>query len=430
MVKKVLFTYLNGKLVGTLHKQSGALSFQYDEGWLSTNGARPISLSLPLRNDSYSGDVVYNFFDNLLPDNPQIRSRIQAKFQAKTSHPFDLLAEIGKDCIGAIALGSKELEFNHSIEVEPLTLEAITNILQNYQQAPLGMLSKADHFRISMAGVQEKAAFLWSNEQWNRPLGSTPTSHIFKLPIGYLQTHQIDLSQSCENEYLCSLILEAFGLPVAKTQIEHFEETKVLVVERFDRRYAADNTWLMRLPQEDMCQALGVSPNLKYQADGGPGIVDIMHLLASSATSSVDRKNFFKAQVVFYLLAAIDGHAKNFSIFIKPRGEYCLTPLYDVMSAHPFMAKRQLEKRKVKMAMALQGKNKHYLWHLICRRHFISTASKVGFTSTLANNIIDECIEQVPAVISAVSNHLQEDFPDDVLNSIFEGLLNASSRLS
>ena len=130
----------------------------------------------------------------------------------------------------------------------------------------------------------------------------------------------------------------------------------------------------MRLPQEDMCQALGISPNLKYQADGGPGMKNIMQLLLGSANPTEDRDIFYRSQVLFWLLAAIDGHAKNFSLFIEPEGKYRLTPLYDIMSAYPLMAKKQLQAQKIKMAMALKGKNNHYHWYNIQRRYFIETA--------------------------------------------------------
>ena len=137
------------------------------------------------------------------------------------------------------------------------------------------MTDNEKDFRISIAGAQEKTALLYYQKKWCRPLGMTPTSHIFKLPIGFIQHQNMDLSDSCENEYLCLEIARAFGLPVANTRIENFLDVKVLIVERFDRQWSSDKTWLMRLPQEDLCQALGYSPNLKYEADGGPGIAEI-----------------------------------------------------------------------------------------------------------------------------------------------------------
>jgi len=103
-------------------------------------------------------------------------------------------------------------------------------------------MSNDDDFRISIAGAQEKMALLWHNNQWQRPIGATPTSHILKLPIGKIEHNNIDLSDSNENEWLCLEILRAFGLPVPEIKIETFEDMKALIVKRFDRRPNMDYT--------------------------------------------------------------------------------------------------------------------------------------------------------------------------------------------
>lgn len=429
---RILRILMNGILIGNLEKTSqGGLTFKYDSQWLQTPGARPVSLSLPLVNQLFSGDVVFNFFDNLLPDNSQIRARIQAKFHVATNQPFDLLASIGRDCVGAIQIIDGEIpRFKKEINFESLNENEIASILRNYQNYPLGMINAANEFRISIAGAQEKSAFLYHKNKWCRPLRETPTTHIFKLPIGYIPHQHIDLTDSCENEWICSQITEAFGLPVAKSHIMQFEDVKVLVVERFDRKLSQDKSWLMRLPQEDMCQALNISPNLKYQAEGGPGINDIMGLLLGSANPARDRDMFFRSQVLFWLLAAIDGHAKNFSLFINPEGKYHLTPLYDILSAYPLMTKKHLQKQKIKMAMALNGENNHYHWHNIQRRHFIGAAKSANFSAENAEVILDDMLSKVDVVIDQVSTLLPNKFPKYISQSIFEGMKSIKERLA
>jgi serine/threonine-protein kinase HipA len=329
-----------------------------------------------------------------------------------------LLAKIGKDCVGAIQICTNETKFHKKIQAEILDKKTIAAILKNYHNAPLGMSNNNDDFRISIAGAQEKSAFLLHDNKWCRPLGTTPTSHIFKLPIGFIKHQHMDLSDSCENEWLCTQIAQAFNLPVANANIQHFKNVKALVVERFDRRWSKKKQWLMRLPQEDCCQALGISPNLKYEADGGPGIIQIMQLLLGSDNAIKDREIFFQSQILFILLAAIDGHAKNFSLFIGPRGDYHLTPLYDIMSAHPLLANKQLQPQKIKMAMALIGKNKHYHWHKIKRRHFISTAKAAKFSPERAQDILQTMLNQVEQVIKNVSQKFQQSFPN-ILARVF-----------
>lgn len=425
-----LNVFMNGLLVGRLSKSSSGLSFTYESTWLQTPGARPISLSLPLSARYHEGNKVYNFFDNLLPDNEIIKTRIQTLFQAPSKQPFDLLSSIGHDCVGAIQLCQDEEAADiKSMHMESLNDEQIALILKGYRQAPLGMTRDDKDFRISIAGAQEKTALLLKDNQWHRPLGTTPTSHIFKLPIGFIEHQQIDLRDSCENEWLCHKIAKAFGLPVASMEISYFQNVKVLVVTRFDRRMSKDGTWLMRLPQEDMCQALGYSPALKYQVDGGPGISEIMALLLGSEQAILDRQRFYQYQILFWLLAAIDGHAKNFSIFINQEGRFQLTPLYDVISAYPLLQNKQLQKQKIKMAMPLRSSNLHYHWYTLQRRYFLSTAKTIRFSEQEAERILDQMLQQVEQVINNVSAELDKSFPSSIAEPIFNGMLNCRNRL-
>jgi len=429
--QRILNILMNGILVGTLEKTiTGGLIYKYDSEWLNTPGARPISLSLPLISQEFTGDIVYNFFDNLLPDNPQIRSRIQTQFHVSTDQPFDLLEIIGRDCVGAIQiLDTENTDTLNQIVCQPLNESQIASILRNTKQHPLGMTEKADDFRISIAGAQEKTALLNWDGKWNKPVGMTPTTHIFKLPIGYIQHQHMDLSDSCENEWLCAQITDAFGLPVAKCEIQYFEDVKTLIVERFDRKLATDGSWIMRLPQEDICQALGISPNLKYQFDGGPGIENIMRLLLGSSKSTMDRDTFFSSQVLFWLLAAIDGHAKNFSVRIEADGQYRLTPFYDIMSAYPLIANKQLQAKKIKMAMALKGKNNHYHWYDMQHRHFLSMAKVANYSIQKAEEILNNMLDKVDIVIEQVSDQLPSRFPKKIYAPIFEGMKIAKNKL-
>ena len=432
MVSKVnsLDIKMNGVQVGVLNKStSGGLSFSYSDEWLSRPGTRPISLSLPLRHQAYEDERVFNYFDNLLPDNQQIRDRIQSRFKIPTSHPFDLLSAIGMDCVGAVQLVKHGEHANdvRKIEGTRLSKTQVSELLKNYRSLPLGMgEDDANDFRISIAGAQEKTALLWKDNAWCRPQGTTPTTHIFKLPIGKVEHSGMDLSESCENEWLCLKIAKSFGLPVCDSEVKMFNDTKALVVERFDRKWEGD--WILRLPQEDMCQALGISPNIKYENDGGPGIESIMRLLSQSRTSKDDREVFFKTQILFWLLAAIDGHAKNFSVFIEPEGRFKMTPLYDIMSAHPLIANKQLQEKKIKMAMAVMGKNRHYHWHMIQPRHFISTAKQVGLNPKVAQELMSEMMDIVEEVIIHVELELPKGFPIDIAKSVFSGMRKQRDR--
>ena len=426
-----LLIYMNGYEVGEYIRRSGGVhELVYHDSWLGLRGALPLSLSLPITDKSHKGDVVYNYFDNLLPDSMDIRNRIQAKFGAKTNQPFDLLSCIGNDCVGAIQLTSGRTGLDvKKIEGIPLNESEIAEELRNYKALPLGM-SKDREFRISIAGVQEKTALLMQEGQWRRPVGTTPTTHILKLPIGRIDHAGIDLSDSTENEWLCLEILRSFGLPVAVATIENFENIKVLVVERFDRKFAENKSWIIRLPVEDMCQASGIAPALKYENEGGPGITKIMEVLRSSLRPENDRFQFMRTVFLFWLLGAVDGHAKNFSIFLHQGGRFELTPVYDVISAYPLAEKRQIEYRNLKMAMALRGKNVHYAWHEIMPRHWFGHSAKVDFPTAQMQQIIDDVVDRLDSVIETAAANIPADFPDDIAEPIFAGMRRCIKQVS
>ncbi len=424
-----LHVRMNGFLVGHLSIQSnGNLEFIYSTDWLNTPGVRPISLSMPLRSRAYTGDTVDNFFDNLLPDNDSIRKKILRRFQIAEDHPFHILNAIGHDCVGALQICSPSYSYNHqNVRYKKLSRGEVANILRACAQSPLGMLPQEADFRISIAGAQEKTALLFHENTWCLPTESTPTTHILKLPIGIIGGRHEDLSESCENEWLCLQIVKAFAIPVAHATIETFDTVKCLAVKRFDRQWSADGSWLMRIPQEDLCQSLGVSSQLKYQVDGGPSAPDCMNLLLGAENSQQCREQFLKSLLIFWILAAPDGHAKNFSIRLNADGRFMLTPLYDIISYYP-LARKNLYLPKVKMAMAFYGKNTHYAWGEIRSRHFLSTAKRCGFSTARAEEILNETFEQVDSVISAVESIIPDGFPPQIADSIFDGMRKLKSK--
>jgi len=425
-----LNVWLNGNPVGRWTNNANTSTFEYFDHWLDSEQGRPLSLSMPFRadNGAYSGDVVTNYFDNLLPDSEPIRRRLAQRYQTGGTSPFELLAAIGRDCVGAAQLLPVDVIPDDSFRIkgEPLDEHRIAQLLRA-TTAPGDGLGRTDVYadlRLSIAGAQEKTALLWHDQQWLLPNGSTPTTHILKLPLGLVGHMQADLRTSVENEWLCAQIMELFGLPVARTAILQFEDQKVLAVERFDRKYSDDGTWIARLPQEDMCQAVGCSPLQKYQQDGGPGIERIMQLLLGSDAAEFDRLNFFKTQLIFWLLAATDGHAKNFSIAILPGGHYRATPLYDVMSAHPIIGtgRNQLPPRDAKLAMAVRGSTNYYQVYRIQRRHWSAMAQRVNLGAQTAEHIIEELFIQTPEVIEDAYRTIPDGFPQDVADSILQGM--------
>lgn len=400
--ERALEVYVGSSKVGLyVRARNGSTSFRYDHQWLSSGRAFPVSLSMPLSTRVWSGESTRNFFDGLLPDDFTVREKLAAREQADSAGVFDLLSVLGRDCVGALRFVPEgEDPGNPSkMSYRPVSDEEIAQRIASLAQIPLGVQGP-DDFRISIAGAQEKTAFLKIDDQWQLPLGPTPTSHIFK-PDMKEGPDGADFSDTPWNEWVCLKLCRALGVEAADAEVLIFGGKPVIAVERFDRVWKEGV--LYRVPQEDLCQALGVSPSRKYQADGGPGIIHILQLLSGGQSPHEDRLKFMKAQIVFWLLAAIDGHAKNFSVFITPGG-YKLTPLYDVMSASPY---QQLPDQKIKLAMAV-GDNKYYRIKQIQLRHFYQTAQSAGIKKQEMDELMDELAKQMDDVLASVQNEAEQ----------------------
>ncbi|NOJ44788.1 type II toxin-antitoxin system HipA family toxin [Bradyrhizobium archetypum] len=409
---------LNNRLVGHLTKAAtGAIEFRYEDDWLGWEHALPVSLSLPLREDAFRGEAVTAVFDNLLPDSEALRRRVAQRVGAAGTDAYSLLAAIGRDCVGALQFVADDDDRHgdgHTIAGDAVDDEAIEKLLKGLAQAPLG-LTREDDFRISVAGAQEKTALLRNGGKWLKPHGTTPTTHIFKTQIGELP-NGIDLSNSVENEYYCLKLAAAFGLPVNQAEIATFGKTTALVIERFDRRWTRDGR-LLRLPQEDCCQALSVPPTRKYQSDGGPGMVKLLGLLKGSDNPSEDQATLLKAQIFFWLIGATDGHAKNFSIFITPGGRYHLTPLYDVLTAQPSLDTGQIQRKQMKFAMSV-GTNNHYRIAEVQGRHFVQTGEAAGVPKKLVQESIQGVAAAAEAALAKIESELPRGFPEAIHTSV------------
>jgi serine/threonine-protein kinase HipA len=410
---------INGRLVGRLEKApSGAIRFEYAANWLEWEHRFAVSLSLPLRPAAYRGPEVSAVFDNLLPDRDTVRRRVAERMGAQGTDAYSLLAAIGRDCVGAMQfLPEGEAVGEPSVQGDPLSDHDIEAILADLAWAPLG-LDRDQEFRISVAGAQEKTALLRVDGQWLRPKGATPTTHILKPQLGQIPTSDgmIDMTDSVDNEHYCMRLLAAFGLTVAQTEIAAFGERRVLVVERFDRNWrGADH--IIRLPQEDGCQALGIPPTLKYQSDGGPGMRDIFGLLKGADDAQADQIAFFKSQILFWLIGATDGHAKNFSIFLKPGGRYSLAPLYDVLSAQPAADRGQIAPNRFRLAMSA-GTNRHYRISEVMGRHFVQTGKAAGLGRVAMRDAITELLERSTDAPETALAAMPNDFTQPIHASI------------
>jgi len=434
--------WMNGLYVGTWERPKGTADrLTYDVRWIQSDTGRPLSLSLPFghahRGDgaqTLRGDKVAAYFENLIPDNERILQRLRDRYGARSTTPFDLLAAIGRDCVGAIQLlpaGTEPGDIRH-IEATSLNEAGVANVLRNTTLSRhLGEAPDDDAFRLSIAGAQEKTALLRHRGRWCIPHGATPSTHIFKLPLGLVGNVQADMRMSVELEWLCMELVREYGLPVAHVEIGRFEDQKALIVERFDRVRARDGHYWLRIPQEDFCQVTGLPPNRKYESDGGPGIRRIMDILRGSENADADRENFFRTQLLFWIMGATDGHAKNFSLALLPGGRYRRTPLYDILSTSPIHGRgaKRMDPHKARLAMAVESGNRHYLIHDIHRWHWVGMAESLGLADRVAA-VIEDLIERTPRALDALAKRLPEDFPTELFDTVANGMTAAVKRLA
>lgn len=418
--------------------RTGTPVLRYHEAWAQSDEGRALSLSLPFTVGlEHRGDAVTNYFDNLLPDSTEIRRRLRRRFHARSEEAFDLLSAIGRDCVGAVQLlpPGAEPEGWDRVEAEPLKDADVDRILASVTSDALLGQRDEDDLRISIAGAQEKTALLRMAGRWYRPKGATPTTHILKLPLGRVGNVRADMTGSVENEWLCAELMNALGITTAETEIGTFGATKALVVTRFDRRWQGvaagaegkprfkppEGAWIARLPQEDFCQALGIAPERKYESEGGPSVHDCLAVLANSEQAIEDRATFTMAQLAFWLLAATDGHAKNFSIQHRRGGRFGLAPLYDVLSAWPIIGSgpNRLPYQRAKLAMAIRGKNVHYRLSEIDIRHWQRLASLCG-PDVWAR--MTAMVESVAGALQRVERRLPNGFPGAVWEPVAEGM--------
>lgn len=424
-----LNVWMNGELVGVWSRtRTGGHRLTYEQTWLHSPRRRSLSLSLPIGpSREITGASVSSYFENLLPENDNIRRRLSARFRTRSTEAFELLTAIGRDCVGAVQLLPPKTapEGFDRVDGVPVDDAEVERLLRSVTAEPLpGTGDDSDEFRISIAGAQEKTALLCQLGKWFRPRGATPTTHILKLPLGVVGGGlQLDMSESVENEWLCAQILHELGFSVAKTEMAVFGAQKVLVVERFDRQWMHER-WIARLPQEDFCQALAVPPDRKYESDGGPGIEDALRLLSGSASPNADRERFLLVQLAFWLLAATDGHAKNFSVFLNAGDSYRLAPLYDVLSAWPVigLGANSLSPQKARLAMGLRAKNMHYRLSEIRARHYRELADKSGVPTVWDK--MQALIESVPPSLAAVEQRLPSGFPRILWERISNGIIS------
>lgn len=382
-----LIAVANGRLLGEIARDTrGRISFAYDAVWREDDAAYPLSLSMPLTASGHGHDTIEPWLWGLLPDNENVLARWARRFQVSARSAFSLLSATGEDCPGAVQFARPEragrLLASGPREVAWLTTANVEARLRTLGNDNSAWRLEEDVGQFSLAGAQSKTALLLEDGRWGIPRGATPTTHILKPPIPGFLGH-------CENEHLCLAVAGALGIPAARSRVRRFGEETAIVVERYDRT-TLDGS-LVRLHQEDFCQALGRSPLNKYESEGGPGCREIASAIRSHCgRPGEDLRTFVKATALNRVLGGTDAHARNFSLLIGAGGNARLAPLYDLASALPYPGRFA---PRLKLAMKVGGEAR---LGYIRARHWERFAADVGLPPEEVLGICHSVAEEVP----------------------------------
>lgn len=388
MTDRELVALIEGRPAATITEAAGRMRLRYDDSHRSAD-ATPLSVSLPTQLRDHTHEPVSAFLWGLLPDNDRVLRRWARTYQVSAASPVSMLSSpVGADCAGAVQFATADRV--HEITDRDGTVDWLTEAdiaaklraLEVDSADWLGERIKAGHF--SLAGAQSKTALRFdpATSRWGAPHGSEPTTHILKPGISDLEGHAL-------NEHVCLATARRLGLRAAVTTIEHFEEKVAVAVRRFDRTMRDGR--FVRVHQEDMCQALSVHPDAKYQQDGGPGatqIVDLIRRLLPPADASAATDRFLDALLFNWLVGGTDAHAKNYGILLSGP-QIRLAPLYDIASMLPY----EHDPLQPRLAMKVGGE---YRFKAVHARHWHKLASDLSLDPDRLLNRARTLAEQIP----------------------------------
>ena len=279
------------------------------------------------------------FFSGVLPEG-RSRELISRIFGVSETNDFALLERIVGECAGAVRLLPEGTPHDANDEqMRVLDDEEFARTLRELRRRPL--LAGSRGLRLSLAGAQDKLPIRIVDGQVALPLGSTASTHIVKPAVP-------DFDGLVFNEAFCLALAAAVGLPTTAFIVGRADDIDYLAVERFDR--SVDGERVVRIHQEDFCQALGIPPERKYQAEGGPNLRRCFELLRTvSAAPVLDLGALLDAVVFNLAIGNNDAHGKNIALLHRTDGTTRLAPFYDLVStvSYPELARE--------MAMRLGG---------------------------------------------------------------------------
>jgi serine/threonine-protein kinase HipA len=392
-----LVVLLNGDIAGILTRDP--LRFTYDDTWRRRRDAYALSLALPLAAREYGGREVLYYLRGLLADNPTRLARIAAQYGVSPGDPFALLAHIGEDCPGAVQFARPErldrLRSAGAEDITWLTTRQVAEILRGLvsDTSPFAVPEEAGHF--SLPGALAKVALRWdaTKRRWGRPSGRAATTHILKPPRAGIPFH-------AENEHLSLELARELGFSAAHTEVRRFEDQVTLVVSRYDREHV--DGVVRRIHQEDMSQALGADPDLKYAAQGAPTLAQMIDVLRQWSAAPVEESLGLVAAAAFnWAIAGTDAHPRNYSVLIRAGTQVTLAPLYDIASALLLTRRRPpIDPEDMQLAMTIGDRARI---GGVDRAAWEREAKLDGLRPARVVERVTELLEQLPRAVELVA---------------------------
>ena len=390
-MKERLIVYLRDSRIGFIEfdHDANTREFSYDAAYLSSPGACPISLSLPLREKPFNSLETRLFFENLLP--PEVvRRKLEKIIHHDHGNYFAFLKALGGDCAGAIALYPEDVDPAGREDVlRELSEDEADEIFKALPMSPL-LQGVVDNYRISVAGAQDKLVVRLRDGRISLPLYGAASTHIVKPGMGRCE-------DSVENECFCQRLAAAIGLSASGSLILPVKDRRYYVTERYDRKIVDGH--VERFLQEDFCQAMGVDSEKKYQTDGGPSAARCFRFLREHLLGLADQMRFVDFYLYNFLIGNADAHAKNFSL-LHVDGGSAVAPLYDAMSTLVYPNVYNA------MAMEIGG---HYEFRGVTRESFAAFADKCDINPRAVLNRIDALAECLPQKAAELAEEMSDE---------------------
>ncbi|MCX6873512.1 MAG: type II toxin-antitoxin system HipA family toxin [Verrucomicrobia bacterium] len=379
-------------------RRKDQITLSYEEAWQFGTGTFPVSLALPLARKTHPDERVRPYLQGLLPDNPAVIEAWGKRFKVSPRNPFDIIKHVGEDCAGALLFVRPERrDLILAGELDRLTPLSDGNLARRMDdlRAQARAIPVVIDGRFSLAGAQTKDALHWQDGRWHVPAGRIPSTHILKPELEEFDEHAL-------NEHFCLQLASRVGLPAAESRMLPVAGKNVLCVRRYDRIEDPRSQRVLRIHQEDTCQALGLYPHQKYQADGGPSAAGIVNLLERYADdAAADIRSFVMALALNWVIAGTDAHSKNYSLLHGRDSILRLAPLYDLASYLPYQ--RDPLSTKVKLAMKLGGT---YRLRRIDATHWRAWALEAGLAPDLVTSLVRTVVEKVAQAVAATREAL------------------------